>query len=62
MVAEMRGFGISQDSGALVIVLIALVIAVLVAAIGRDMAYELVIIWAFVGISVTKARIIPSRT
>jgi benzodiazapine receptor len=45
------GFGVSAEAWAVATVLVTLVIAVLVAVIRRDVAYELVIIWAFVGIA-----------
>ncbi len=44
------GFGISAESWAILIILIALLIASLVAYTRRDVAYELVIVWAFLGI------------
>lgn len=47
-----NGFGISAETWAVLIVLIALIIATLVAVTRRDVAYELVIVWAFVGIAV----------
>ncbi|UCE96260.1 MAG: tryptophan-rich sensory protein [Candidatus Bathyarchaeota archaeon] len=46
------GFGISQETWAILIVIIALLIAFLVIATRKDIAYGLVIVWAFVGISV----------
>ncbi len=49
-----NGFGISAESWAILIILIALVIASLVAYIRKDIAYELVIIWAFLGIAVNQ--------
>ena len=46
------GFGISQETWATIIVIIALLISILVLVTRKDIAYGLVIIWAFVGISV----------
>lgn len=48
-------FGISEEVWASLIILVALVIAILVAVRRRDIAYELVIIWAFVGIAVNQS-------
>ncbi len=49
------GFGISPETWAVLIILIALIIAITVAVTRRDVAYELVIIWAFVGIYVSQS-------
>jgi hypothetical protein len=46
------GFGINPETWATLIVIIALLISVLVIATRKDVAYGLVIVWAFVGISV----------
>jgi len=46
------GFGISQGTWATIIVIIALLISILVLVTRKDIAYGLVIIWAFVGIAV----------
>ena len=46
------GFGIGQETWATVIVVIALLIAMLNVVTRKDIAYGLVIIWAFLGISV----------
>ncbi|MGD8565727.1 MAG: tryptophan-rich sensory protein [Candidatus Bathyarchaeota archaeon] len=46
------GFGISQETWATLILIIALLITILVLATRKDIAYGLVIIWAFVGISI----------
>lgn len=45
------GFGISFETWAVLIVVVALLIALLVVATRRDVAYGLVIIWALVGIA-----------
>lgn len=45
------GFGIAPETWAIIIIVIALVISVLVAVTRRDIAYSLVIIWAFIGIA-----------
>ncbi len=45
------GFGISQETWALLMVIIALVITLLVIATRKDVAYGLVIIWALLGIA-----------
>jgi len=49
------GFGVSQGTWAFLIVIIALVITLLVIATRRDVAYGLVIIWAFLGIAVKQS-------
>jgi benzodiazapine receptor len=49
------GLGIGPETWAIVIILIALVIAILMAVRRRDVAYELVIIWAFIGIAVNQS-------
>jgi hypothetical protein len=46
------GFGISPETWATLIVIIALIITILVLVTRKDIAYGLVIIWAFVGIAV----------
>ena len=46
------GFGISLETWATLIVIIALLIAIIVLITRKDIAYGLVIIWAFVGIAV----------
>ncbi len=48
------GFGISSETWAVLIILIALVIVILVAVARRDVAYGLAIVWAFVGIAVNQ--------
>jgi hypothetical protein len=49
------GFGISPESWAILIIIVADVIAILVALTRRDVAYELVFIWAFVGIAANQS-------
>jgi hypothetical protein len=49
------GFGISPETWAALIVIVALVITLLVVAARRDVAYGLVIIWALVGIAVKQS-------
>ena len=46
------GFGISFETWATLVVIIALLIAIIVLITRKDIAYGLVIIWAFVGIAV----------
>jgi len=46
------GFGISHETWATIIVIIALLISILVLVTRKDIAYGLVIIWAFLGIAV----------
>lgn len=48
------GFGLDPETWAILIILVATVIASLVAFTRRDIAYELVIAWAFVGIAVNQ--------
>ena len=49
------GFGIGQETWAILIIAVALLIALLVVATRRDVAYGLVIIWALVGIAVNQS-------
>jgi len=49
------GFGISQETWATLIIIIALLITLLVIATRKDVAYGLVIIWALVGIAVKQS-------
>ena len=49
------GFGISPEIWATIIIVVALLIALLVVATRKDVAYALVIIWAFVGIAVKQS-------
>jgi benzodiazapine receptor len=49
------GFGISQETWATLVVVIALLIALLVVATRKDVAYGLVIIWALLGIAVKQS-------
>ncbi len=50
-----NGFGISPDIWASLIVIVALLIALLVVATRKDIAYGLVIVWALVGIAVKQS-------
>lgn len=50
------GFGISQQTWATLIIIIALLITLLVIATRRDVAYGLVVIWASVGIAVNQSK------
>jgi hypothetical protein len=52
---EWDGFGIGQEVWATVIIIIALLIALLVIATRKDVAYGLVIIWALLGIAVEQS-------
>lgn len=49
------GFGMEAETWAVIIIMIALILASLVAWTRRDIAYSLVIIWAFIGISASSA-------
>jgi benzodiazapine receptor len=49
------GFGISQETWAFLIVIIALLITLLVIATRKDVAYGLVVIWALLGIAVKQS-------
>ena len=53
--ASWNGFGIAPETWATLILIIALLIALLVIATRNDVAYGLVIIWAFVGIAVKQS-------
>jgi benzodiazapine receptor len=50
-----NGFGINQETWAILIIAVALLITLLVVAMRRDVAYGLVIIWALVGIAVNQS-------
>jgi benzodiazapine receptor len=50
------GFGISQETWAILIIIIALLITLLVLATRKDVAYGLVIIWALLGIAVKQSE------
>lgn len=52
---QWEGFGINQETWAFLIVIIASVITLLVIATRRDVAYGLVVIWAFLGIAVKQS-------
>jgi benzodiazapine receptor len=49
------GFGISAETWATLIIIVALVITLLVLATRRDIAYGLVIVWALLGIAVNQS-------
>jgi benzodiazapine receptor len=53
--ANWNGFGIAPETWATLILITALVIALLVLATRKDLAYGLVIIWALVGIAVKQS-------
>jgi benzodiazapine receptor len=50
------GFGISPETWATLIIIVALAITLLVLATRRDIAYGLVIIWALIGIAVNQSE------
>jgi translocator protein len=50
-----NGFGISPDTWASLIIVVALLVALLVIATRKDIAYGLVIVWALVGIAVKQS-------
>ncbi|MGD0329992.1 MAG: TspO/MBR family protein [Nitrososphaeria archaeon] len=50
-----NGFGISPETWAILIIIVAMLIALLVITTRKDVAYGLVIIWALVGISVMQS-------
>ena len=50
------GFGISPETWAALVIIIALLITILVIATRKDVAYGLVIIWALVGIAVKQSE------
>lgn len=52
---EWDGFGIEPEVWAALMILVAMVIAILVAVTRRDVAYELVIIWALVAVAVNQS-------
>lgn len=49
------GFGVSAESWATLVIIVALIITLLIIATRRDVAYALVIIWALVGIAVKQS-------
>ena len=49
------GFGISQETWAALVIVVALLITLLVVATRKDVAYGLVIIWALLGIAVKQS-------
>jgi len=49
------GFGISQETWAFLIIIIALLITLLVVATRKDLAYGLVVVWALLGIAVKQS-------
>ena len=50
------GFGISPETWATLIIIVALLITIIVTATRKDIAYGLVIIWALVGIAVKQSE------
>ena len=50
-----EGLGISLETWAILIILVALMISILVVATRKDIAYGLVIVWAMVGIAVNQS-------
>jgi len=50
------GFGISQETWAFLVIIVALLITLLVVATRKDVAYGLVIVWALVGIAVKQSE------
>jgi hypothetical protein len=50
-----NGFGLSDTTWALVVIVVALVIALLVVFTRRDVAYGLVVVWALVGVAVEQS-------
>ena len=50
------GFGVSPETWAIAVILVALVIAVAVTVTRKDVAYPLVIVWALVGISIKQVE------
>ncbi len=49
------GFGVSPETWATLIIIVALIITILVLATRKDIAYGLVIVWALVGIAVKQS-------
>ena len=56
-----NGFGISESTWAVIIVLVAMVIGTLTTLRNRDIAYGLVLIWAFVGILIRQTSELAGR-
>ena len=53
-IGQLERIGLSPEVWAVLAVLVALLIAILVAYTRKDVAYELVIVWAFLGIVVNQ--------
>lgn len=53
---DWNGFGIGQETWATLIVIVALLIALVVTVTRKDIAYGLVIVWAFLGIAVGQSE------
>lgn len=51
-----NGFGISQETWAILIVIVALLITLLVVVTRKDVAYGLVIVWALLGIAMKQSE------
>ena len=56
------GFGVSQEAWLVITLAVALVVATLVALTRRDVAYLLVLAWAFAGIGVKHMAVTPVAT
>jgi hypothetical protein len=50
-----NGFGISNETWAILVIVVALIIALMVTITRRDIGYDLVIIWALIGIAVKQS-------
>lgn len=57
-----RGFGLSDLTWAIIMLLVGLGIAVLITWRERDWAFVLVLVWAYVGIAVEQAETVPLST
>jgi hypothetical protein len=57
-----NGFGVSQEAWLVITLAVALVVATLVAFTRRDVAYLLVLAWAFAGIGVKHMAVAPVAT
>jgi hypothetical protein len=57
-----NGFGVSEETWLVITLAVALVVATLVALMRGDVAYLLVLAWAFAGIGVKHSTVAPVAT
>ena len=57
-----NGFGVSEEAWLVIVLVVACIIATLMALTRRDVAYLLVLAWAFAGIGVKHSGVLPVAT